>query len=172
MEFGSLDRLLASLDVQLHGFAVCEVERGSRLVFDAMNVIVVHYVLAGDGFLEVDGAAPARIAAGSILVVPADRGQALIAGEAATADVSAADNCAAIVGGLLKFDAAAGAPGQLRTICATSTATVGGSFGLFDSLSGPIVEDATEMPTMRAASNCSPTSAPRPTSARTHSPAR
>jgi AraC-like DNA-binding protein len=116
-----------------------------------MNVIVVHYVLAGEGLLEVDGAAPAKIGAGSILVVPADRGQALVAGPSASTDVPAAENCAAIVDGLLKFDAAGGQTGDLRTICATLTATYGGSFGLFDSLARPIIDDATDIPAVRAA---------------------
>jgi AraC-like DNA-binding protein len=151
LELNSLDRLLATLDVQLHGFAVCEVRSGSRLVFDPMNVIVVHYVLAGRGLLEVDGAAAAEIGAGSILVVPADRGQALVAGNAASINVLAAHNCAAIVDGLLKFDAAEGETGDLRTICATLTATFGGSFGLFDSLVRPIVDDATDIPAVQAA---------------------
>lgn len=151
MELSSLDRLLATLDVQLHGFAVCDVRSGSRLVFEAMNVIVVHYVLAGEGLLEVDGATAVPIAAGSILVVPADRAQALVAGEVASIDVPAAENCAAVVDGLLKFDAAAGEPGDLRTICATLTATYGGSFGLFDNLARPIVDDATDIPAVRAA---------------------
>ena len=151
MELNSLDRLLATLDVQLHGFAVCEVRSGVRLVFDPMNVIVVHYVLAGRGRLEVDGAAAAEIGAGSILVVPANRGQALVAGEVAALDVPAADNCAAIVDGLLKFDAAGGSTGDLRTICSTLTATCGGTFGLFDGLAHPIVDDATEIQAVRTA---------------------
>lgn len=151
MELGSLDRLLATLDVQLHSFAVCEVAAGARLVFEPMNVVVVHHVLAGAGLLEVDGAAAAEIKAGSILIVPADRAQALVAGRAASVDVQAADQCAAIVDGLIKFDAAAGEPGELRTICATLTACYGGSFGLFDSLAHPIVDDVTDIPAVRAA---------------------
>jgi AraC-like DNA-binding protein len=151
LELSSLDRLLATLDVQLHGFAVCEVRSGSRLKFEAMNVIVVHYVLAGEGLLQVEGAAAVSIAAGSILVVPADRGQALVAGQAADTDIPAADNCAAVVEGLLKFDAADGEIGELRTICATITATCGGTFGLFDGLAQPIVDDATDIPAVRAA---------------------
>lgn len=151
MELSSLDRLLATLDVQLHGFAVCEVGPGARLTFEAMNVIVVHYVLAGEGLLEVEGAAAAAIAAGSILVVPANRRQALAAGQAATIDIPAADNCAAVVEGLLKFDAADGASGELRTICATVTANCGGTFGLFDGLAQPIVDDATDVPAVQRA---------------------
>lgn len=151
MELSSLDRLLATLDVQLHGFAVCEVALGSRLIFQAMNVIVVHYVLAGEGLLEVEGAAAVEIAAGSILVVPANRGQALVAGRTAEIDIPAAENCAAVIEGLLKFDAANGESGQLRTICATITANCGGTFGLFDGLAQPIVDDATDIPAVRVA---------------------
>jgi AraC-like DNA-binding protein len=151
LELSSLDRLLATLDVQLHGFAVCEVRSAARLLFDPMNVIVVHYVLAGRGQLEVDGAAAAEVGAGSILIVPANRAQALVAGDFAETEVPAADNCAAIVDGLLKFDAAQGETGDLRTICATLTATYGGSFGLFDSLAHPIVDDATDIPAVRSA---------------------
>lgn len=151
MELSSLDRLLATLDVQLHSFAVCDVELGSRLVFEAMNVIVIHYVLAGDGLLEVDGAAAARIGAGSILIVPAGRAQALVAGSSASTDVPAAESCAAVIDGMLKFDAAGGKTGDLRTICSTITATCGGTFGLFDGLAHPIVDDATEIPAVHAA---------------------
>jgi AraC-like DNA-binding protein len=151
LELSSLDRLLATLDVQLHSFAVCEVRLGSRLVFDPMNVIVVHYVLAGEGVLEVDGAAAAQIGAGSILVVPADRGQALVAGAAASIDVPAAENCSALVDGMIQFDAAAGTTGDLRTICSTITATCGGTFGLFDGLAHPIIDNATEIPAVRTA---------------------
>jgi len=151
LELSSLDRLLATLDVQLHSFAVCDVRLGSRLVFEAMNVIVVHYVLSGEGLLEVDGAAAAQIGAGSILVVPAGRAQALVAGPSASTDVPASENCAAVVDGMLKFDAAGGETGDLRTICSTVTATCGGTFGLFDGLAHPIVDDATEIPAVRMA---------------------
>jgi AraC-like DNA-binding protein len=151
LELSSLDRLLATLDVQLHSFAVCNVQLGSRLVFEAMNVIVVHYVLAGEGLLEVGGAAAAQIGAGSILVVPAGRSQALVAGPEASIDVSAAQNCSAVVDGMLEFDAAGGKAGDLRTICSTITATCGGTFGLFDALAHPIVDDATEIPAVRTA---------------------
>ncbi len=151
MELSSLDRLLATLDVQLHGFAVCEVRSGSRLVFEAMNVIVVHYVLTGRGILEVDGAVSTDFSEGSILVVPAGRGQALVAGHSAESDVPAEKNCSTLVDGLLKFDAAGGQTGDLRTICATLTATYGGSFGLFDGLVRPIVDHAMDVPAVSAA---------------------
>ncbi len=151
LELSSLDRLLATLDVQLHSFAVCEVGSRSRLVFEPVDVIVVHYVLAGEGSLEVDGAPAVRITAGSILVAPADRRQALVAGKSAVMDIPAMQNCAAGLEGMLKFDGAGGETGDLRTIRATIAATCGGTFGLFHGFVEPIVDDATEIPAVRAA---------------------
>ncbi len=147
----SLDRLLATLDVQLHAFAVLEIASGSRLIFPPMNVIVVHYVLSGHGSLEVNGATPVELAEGSIAVVPPKRGQALVAGGDALRDVLATENCSMLVDALLQFDAAGGAMGDLRIICATVTASYSGSFGLFDSLAGPITDDATDLAPVRIA---------------------
>ncbi len=147
----SLDRLLATLDVQLHAFATLEIGLGSRLKFDPMNVIVVHYVLDGHGRLEVDGAPPAKIAQGSIAVIPAGRRQALLAGEETLREVRAVENCSMQIDGLLQFDAANGRAGDLRVICATLTASYSGSFGLFDSLAGPMLEDVADVPLMRTA---------------------
>ena len=150
MSLNTLDRLLATLDVQLHAFAVCDVAEGVRLAFDSMDVVVIHYVLDGEGWLEVEGNRPQRIAAGHILIVPPGRAQALVAGETASVDVPAGENSALVVDGLVKFDAADRQPGALRTICSTVTASYGDSFGLFDRLPAPIVEDATDIPAVSA----------------------
>ena len=44
-----LDRLLITLAVRLHAFALCQITRGWRLVFDPMEAVTIHYVLAGSG---------------------------------------------------------------------------------------------------------------------------
>lgn len=151
MPLNSLDRLLATLDVQVHAFGVLEIADGARLIFDPMNVIMVHHVLGGHGWLEVDGAPPARIAEGSIVVVPPARVQALVAGDEAVRDVRAVEHCSMLVDSLLAFDAADGGTGDLRVMCATVTATHSGSFGLFDSLAAPIHEHVADIPSMRNA---------------------
>ncbi len=43
------DRLLTTRDVALHGFAVCNLDADARLLFEPMNMVVIHYVLRGDG---------------------------------------------------------------------------------------------------------------------------
>jgi len=53
MTEGILDRLLATLDVRVHAFAVCHVQKGWRLVFAPMNAVSIHYVLSGHGVLRV-----------------------------------------------------------------------------------------------------------------------
>ncbi len=137
---GQLDRLLTSLDVRLHAFAVCNVASGNRLVFEAMDLVVVHYVLAGAGLLEVDGSPPRVVAPGMVLIVPPKRAQKLTGGSTIERDVDAGDHCAMVVDGLIEFDAALGEPPALMTICATVSATYGGSLGLFDRLTAPIVD--------------------------------
>lgn len=146
----ALEKLLSTLDVRLHAFAVCEVADGARLVFEPMEVVVVHHVLQGRGVLETPGAPPATFGPGWILVVPPRCGQALVAGRAER-EVAAGDNCAMLVDGLVKFDAAAGERGTVRTICGTLTATYAGSFGLFDNLAGPLIDDAARIPGVAAA---------------------
>lgn len=151
MTHNSLDRLLATLDVQVHAFAALEIASGSRLIFAPMNVIVVHYVLSGQGWLEVGAAPSAQIAEGSIAVIPPGRPQALVAGKEAVRDVVAEENCSMLLDALLQFDAAGGGAGDLRVMCATVTASYSGSFGLFDSLIGPIVDDVTDLAGVRSA---------------------
>lgn len=146
-----LDRLLTTLDVDLHAFAVCNIADGARLVFEPMNVVVIHYVLAGAGVLQVVGSDPVRFETGAMLIVPPRRGQSLAALSPVRRDVPAADHCLMLVDGLLKFDAADGAESPLMTICATLTATYAGSFGLFDNLVEPIVEAVASIPAVRTA---------------------
>jgi AraC-like DNA-binding protein len=151
MTHNTLDRLLATLDVQVHAFAALEIAAGTRLMFAPMNLIVVHHVLRGRGTLEVGGASRAPIAQGSIAIIPPGRPQALVAGEEAVRDVVAEENCSMLVDALLRFDAADGGTGDLRVMCATVTASYSGSFGLFDSLAGPILDDVSDLAPVRSA---------------------
>jgi hypothetical protein len=86
-----LDRLLITLAVRLHAFALCEIKQGWRLVFDPMEAVVIHYVLAGAGTLRVSGSEPVSFSARHMMIVPPGLAQALEAGPAdyeAKADIS------------------------------------------------------------------------------------
>jgi len=145
-----LDRLLATLDVRLHAFAVCEVRPGYRLNFDPMDAVVIHYVLAGTGVLQTDGGVLVPFATHSIVIVPPGHRQSLGRPSGPVRDVPASENCSMVADGLVKFDAGEG-EGEILTICATISATYGGGFGLFDSLSEPIVENIASLESVREA---------------------
>jgi AraC-like DNA-binding protein len=134
-----LERLLATLDVRLHAFAVCEIRTGWRLVFDSMDAVIIHYVLAGTGALQTEGGAAFSFGPKSILIIPPGRKQSLSRPSGPVRDVYASEGCSLIADGLVKFDAGSG-KGEIITICGTISATYGGAFGLFDSLSDPLVE--------------------------------
>lgn len=135
-----LDRLLITLAVRLHAFAYCEIERGWRLTFNPMDMITIHYVLAGSGVLQTDTGASVSFRADNIVIVPARVSQSL--GEVgASAGVAAGEEHATLVDdGLVKFTAGDGSR-DILIICGAISATYGGALGLFDRLSEPLVED-------------------------------
>lgn len=145
-----LDRLLTTLDVRFEAFAVCEVRPGWRLVFDPMDAVVIHYVLAGSGALQTDGGVAIPFGTHSIIIVPPGKQQSLARPSGPLRDAAAAENCSPAADGLVKFDAGTG-DGEILTICATITATYGGGFGLFDSLVEPIVENIAALEQVRDA---------------------
>ena len=149
MNLNILAECLTTLDVRVHAFALCEIQRGFRLKFDAMDAVVVHYVLRGDGVLHQQGYEPVAFGPGTMMIVAPGRAQSL-ASEPAGLDVAADKSCRILADGLLKFDARQGA-GELLVACGTITATYGGSFGLFDNQAGPIVQDITASPGLQTA---------------------
>ena len=146
-----LDRLLVTLDVAVEAFAICEVKQGVRLVFDALDAIVVHYVLAGELELVTAGADPIRAGPGSVIVVPPGLSQSLAGDTPSSTDVAAADHCSMERDGMLLFDAADGRPGDLRVVCGTIMASISGSFGLVDKVRQPISGDLTDVAIVRDA---------------------
>lgn len=143
-----LDKLLETLDVRLHAFAICHIEHGYRLVFDPMDAVVIHYVLAGAGVLKVGNAAPVPFGPRSILVVPPRQSQSLSPNVGSLRDVLASESSILVADGLIKFIAGPG-EGEILTVCGTISATYSGAFGLFDHLTGPMVESSTDEPRLR-----------------------
>lgn len=146
---GILDDLLTTLEVRLHAWSLCEIQRGFRLAFDPMDAVVVHYVLRGEGMLHQQGDAPVPFGPKSIMIVAPGRAQTLAA-EPVSHDVLAAKACRLLADGLLKFDAHEG-EGDLLVACGTISATFGGRFGLFDHQTGPLAEDVSGWPEFQAA---------------------
>lgn len=145
-----LDRLLTTMSVRLHAFAVCEIQEGYRLSFDPMEAVTIHYVLAGSGVLQIGSGASVAFSPHNIMVVPARARQTLGEASPVHGEAPADENCEMLADGLLKFTAGEGAP-TTRIVCGMILATYGGTLGLFDHLSEPIVENAEDVEPLRHA---------------------
>lgn len=141
-----LDRLLVTLEVRLEAFALLEIARGSRLVFDGADAVIIHYVLDGSGFLESSGAPPVQFSAGSLIILPAGAKQAFRVHEGPAVDIDALDHCAMVKDGMIRVDATAGKETDLRVLCGSLMPTASGSFGLFDGLKAPLTESFGDLP--------------------------
>jgi AraC-like DNA-binding protein len=139
----TLDRLLTTLAVRIHAFAICEIKMGWRLAFDPMDAVTIHYVLAGTGTICTAAGVDVAYGPFSIIVVPARVHQSLGEVEALEVEANAADHCGSVADGLVKFTAGDGSRDTL-VVCATISASYGGALGLFDYLRGPVVDDVSQ----------------------------
>ena len=137
----TLDRLLTTLAVRLHAFAICEVKEGFRLTFAPLDAVTIHYVLAGSGLLRVGGATPTAFSRHSVMIIPARRAQSLESG-IVRQEVRGEENCRVVDDGLVTFTAGDGSR-DLLCACGTISADYAGALGLFDLLPGPLVQNLT-----------------------------
>jgi AraC family transcriptional activator of mtrCDE len=151
MNDSDIEHLLSTLDVAVEATAICEVERGVRLVVHPSSTIEVHYVLDGTLHLTVSGSPPLVCRAGSLVIVPSGASQGLAADCHPNRDLRGADRCSATGDGLQLYDAAGGKPGELRLFCGVITPGTSGSFGLLDRVIEPIVKDLSDAPIVRQA---------------------
>lgn len=147
MSADTLDKLLITLAVRLHAFAICEVKEGWRLLFGPMEAVTIHYVLAGSGTLRVGAAEPVSFAAGSMMIVPARAAQSLETGHVLR-EVKAEERCRVVDDGLVTFTAGDGSR-DLLCVCGTISANYAGALGLFDFLGQPLVQPLSSDATIR-----------------------
>jgi AraC-like DNA-binding protein len=135
-----LDRLLVTLDVDVQSFALCQVERGRRLVAEPVDAIMVHYVLSGTHFMAVPKQDPVVCSAGSIVLIPPAFRPRVALDDGPSVDILAKDRSSLTREGLLLMDATDGGEAELRFISGIVQASFSGSFGLLDNLSNPIAQ--------------------------------
>jgi len=147
----SLEHLLSVLEIHVRSVALCAVGRGFRLFHEPSDAIAVHYVLEGEGWLEVEGSDPLPFRAGSVLIVPRDRWKRIGVARGAGADVDAGSHCRWAEDGLLMVDATGGQRPDIRFVCDVLSSGHASSLGLFDNLIDPVAEDLSDVPAARAA---------------------
>ena len=146
----ALEQLLGTLDVTLESFAVCELQRGWRLNVSALDAVLVHYVLRGEGTL-ISANSQAALAPGMIVIAPAGISKAICCGETEM-EVDATDRCSPFAEGMVSFRAAGDGAADLVLACGVVSATYGGGFHrLFGGLGEPLVEEVRGNPAVRAA---------------------
>lgn len=148
MSSDTIDRLLFSLSVRAHALALCEIRSGLRLSFDPMDAVTIHHVLAGTGTVRAAGCSDAAYRPGSVIVVPPGLEQSLGETGAPTEQRASDGNCGLLADGLVRFTAGDGSRDTL-VVCATVTASYGGTLGLFDRLQQPLVVDGADDPALR-----------------------
>ncbi len=144
-----LDRLLASLRVEVAPFAVCDVRHGWRVLMPPDGHVSLHFVVRGEGRLrELDGHEhPLR--AGTVFVAAPGRALRVEPLDGATDELDAAADCSGPEHGLRRLVAGVG-DGALLMVCGAVRATYGGRVGLFDGLREPLVVDFEADPRVRA----------------------
>lgn len=145
-----LDRLLASLRVEVAPFAVCDVRRGWRVLMPPDGHVSLHFVVRGQGRLREPDGRVHPLHEGTVFVAPPDgRGLRVEPPEGAAHELDAAADCSLPEQGLRRMVAGAG-DGALLLVCGAVRATYGGRVGLFDGIREPLIVEFEDDPRIRA----------------------
>jgi AraC-like DNA-binding protein len=150
-----LDRLLASLRVEVAPLTVCDVRRGWRLVMPPEGHVSLHFVVRGQGRLRQADGRVHPLHEGTVFVAPpasaGGHGLRVEPPEDAAHELDAAAECSRPEHGLRRMVAGAGDDdGALLLVCGAVRATYGGRVGLFDGLREPLIVEFEDDPRIRA----------------------
>lgn len=142
------DDLLSALEVRLSAFAICKIDAGWRLRVSPLPELVCHFVIRGDGILEVAGECT-PVGHGTVIIVPKGTAKSIVGPGRVIHEVKAEECCTDRRDGLIEFKAGKGA-GDLVLGCASLLASVGGGFGIFEHLRRPLAINVLFNDLMRA----------------------
>lgn len=132
-----LERFLEAVDIRVRAFGICEIGQQFSLRCKALDSVVVHFVLRGEGFLDCSyGRFP--IEAGTTIVVPRSLPKRL-SGVGPVRHVRDADPTCTLEDGLLRFRASDG-EASLVLGCAELSSSIQDELPLFNWAKRPIVE--------------------------------
>lgn len=132
-----VEALVRALEVRLTAFAVCQIGEGWRLNTGALESTLLHFVIGGEGFMEVNGSRT-PLHRGTIIVVPPRTPKSLTGRGEITDEISADDSCVLHSAGLLAFRARRSTV-DLLIGCASLAVNLGGFDELFGEFHGPLV---------------------------------
>ena len=140
MSMSTLQLLLSTMSVQVHAFAFCEIQNGWRLAKQgATDALIVHYVLAGAGTIQVGDHPPTSFGPNSIVIPPRGLPHTIGFSDAARTVISG-DALSFVPRGVHRITAGDGSQ-DILLACGAITARYAGALGLFDHLQAVVVED-------------------------------
>lgn len=137
-----LDEVLRDLEVSVEPLAVCSVAAGWRLQFAPTAVAVVHYVLEGEGAVDVDDRPMVDVRTGSVVVVPGGCRHALTGAGVTRHRRYRRPTAGPEDGGVPLLAAGPAGPGTLRVVCGWVDATALSAFPLLTRMDEPLVVEA------------------------------
>jgi AraC family transcriptional activator of mtrCDE len=143
-----LDELLASVDLDVAPFAVCEIRRGWSVDMPPDGHTTLHFVVAGEGTVRVGADPPRPFTPGAVIVIPPGRPHRVDVLSPVAGVVDAAADCSVPEHGLRRLNAGEGTGGTIL-VCGSVRATYAGAFGVFDGLTEPVVAAFGDDPRMR-----------------------
>ena len=147
----SMAGVIGALDVTVRNFAVCEVQRGMRLIGAAVDAPTAYLVLVGRLHMTLPGRDPIVAQQGSLVLLPAGAKPAIAFDGEARLDIAATRNCLVRHEGLLAFDAANGRPGDLRVLVGRVGSDDRHGEELLGAIAAPIVGDLGDLKPAREA---------------------
>ena len=150
MSTNVLQLFLATMSVQVHAFAFCEIQTGWRLEKQgSADALLVHYVLEGEGTIQAGDHPIASFGPNSIVIPP--RGLPHTIGFAdATQTAVSGDALGFVPPGVFRITAGDGSR-DILLACGAITARYAGALGLLDRLQDTVVEDLSSSAHLRHA---------------------
>jgi AraC-like DNA-binding protein len=137
-----VDKLLSNLDIQVEQFSLCQVTPGKRLNVPDSSRVMLHFILAGTGFLRVDNDTRYPLEPCTLVIVPKGVRHSL----EPTGEI--VQECH------VEVDSDVGVPeGRPEVVVACGLVKVryGAALGLFGRLDDVLVEDLSDIPRVSSA---------------------
>lgn len=137
----TVDRLLNSLEVQLHDCMVCTVPPGTHARFEPVDAITVHYVLTGEGSFQTGDNEIHPFGPRYVVIAPARIPLNWGGSSSFAATVPGDAHCGAVDDQWVRLLSPDQSDQHIRVVRSEITVTNAGVPGFFDHLRAPIMED-------------------------------
>lgn len=137
----TLDRLLNTLEVQLHNCIVCRVPQGARARFDPVDAITVHYIVAGTGSFRTGEDQTVPFGPQTVVIAPARSEQSWNSSNGLREEVYGPALCVPIDGQFAMLTESGHSDDGMCIIRSELYVTNGGVPGFWDHLRAPISEN-------------------------------